>query len=344
MTVLSLFDGISAGRLALERAGIKVQKYYASEIDKYAIQVSQKNWPDIIQLGDVTKWESWTIPWGEIDLVTGGFPCQAWSLAGKQQGDKDPRGMLFWTMLDVMKKVMEHNPNAKLLIENVKMKKEFEQYITFHTEQALGKVEKHLINSALVSAQSRQRYYWTNIQGVEQPEDRGLVLADIVEDGNYGQIFMKQLARGYNKGFEKAVTKSPSLSSSSWEHNNKVSIDSNYFKGGNLKSYFEKHRRQLVFNSPIEIGKADLNGHDFLKRVYSTEGKSPTLTAVCGGNQERKIATSQTTWRKLTPIECERLQTFPDNYTEGVSNTQRYKMLGNSWTVEVIAHIFRGFS
>ena len=181
MKVLSLFDGMSCCRLALEKLDIPVEKYYASEIDKYAIQVTQANYPDTEQLGDVTAWETWELDWASIDLVTGGFPCQAWSLAGKQLGDKDERGKLFWTMLDVMAKVMEHNPKAFYLMENVKMKKEFESYITYHTEQALPNVYKYLINSALVSAQSRQRYYWTNIPGVEQPEDRGIVLRDILE-------------------------------------------------------------------------------------------------------------------------------------------------------------------
>ena len=175
-TVLSLFDGISGTQVALDRNGVKVGKYYASEIDKPAMEITLKNYPSTIMLGDVNNWESWDIDWSSIDLVVGGFPCQAWSNAGLKQGDKDPRGMLFWTMLDVMKKVLSNNPQAKFLMENVRMKKEFEDYITFHTEEALGKVNKHLINSALVSAQNRKRFYWTNIEGIDQPEDQGLYL------------------------------------------------------------------------------------------------------------------------------------------------------------------------
>ena len=125
MKVLSLFDGISCCRVAMDRAGIPVTEYYASEIDKYAISVAKKNYPDTLHLGDVTKWETWGIDWKSIDLITGGFPCQTWSVAGSQQGDKDPRGMLFWCMLDIMKTVRKHNPKAHFLIENVKMKKEF---------------------------------------------------------------------------------------------------------------------------------------------------------------------------------------------------------------------------
>jgi site-specific DNA-cytosine methylase len=186
------------------------------------------------------------------------------------------------------------------------MKLEYQAVIT----EQLG-VKPIQINSALVSAQNRNRLYWTNIPVFEQPENKNIVLKDIIEGGTVDR----------DKAF---------------------CLDASYYKGGSLKMYFEKHRRQLVFNDvPIHVGQADLNGHDIIKRVYSIEGKSPTLTAVCGGNQEAKIATSETTWRKLTPKECERLQTLPDGYTEGVSNSQRYKMLGNGWTVAVIEHLFK---
>ncbi|MCP4393961.1 MAG: hypothetical protein GY804_06805, partial [Alphaproteobacteria bacterium] len=127
MQVLSLFNGMSCGRMALEELNAPVTKYYSSEIDKYANKAAQALYPDTVQLGDVTQWREWNIDWASIDLVTGGFPCQAWSMAGKQLGDKDERGMLFWAMLDIMKHVRYHNPEADFLIENVKMKKEFEQ-------------------------------------------------------------------------------------------------------------------------------------------------------------------------------------------------------------------------
>ena len=185
MNVLSLFNGMGFCAMALESMGVNVNKFYSSEIDKYANQATQALFPDTIQVGDVTTWREWAIDWKSIDLVTGGFPCQAWSLAGKQLGDKDERGMLFWVMLDIMKHAREHNPNVDFVIENVKMKKEFEEYITTHTENALGHVHKILINSALVSAQNRNRYYWTSF-AVEQPEDKGILLKDIIEhDGEY---------------------------------------------------------------------------------------------------------------------------------------------------------------
>jgi len=180
LNVLSLFNGMSFGAMALEHCGIEVENYYSSEIDKYANQATQALYPDTIQLGDVTSWREWVIDWSSIDLVTGGFPCQAWSIAGKQLGDKDERGMLFWTMLDIMKHVRCHNPKADFLIENVKMKKEFEEYITTHTENALWKVHKILINSALVSAQNRNRYYWTSFP-VGQPKRIKTSIADYVD-------------------------------------------------------------------------------------------------------------------------------------------------------------------
>jgi DNA-cytosine methyltransferase len=495
MNVLSLFDGMSCGMIALDRLGIKVDNYYASEIDKYAIQVSQANYPDIVQLGDVTNWQEWDIDWATIDLVTGGFPCQSWSLAGKQLGDKDERGMLFWVMLDIIQKVMENNPNAYYLMENVKMKKEFEEYITMHTQNALPNVYKYFINSSLVSAQSRQRYYWTNIPNVEQPKERGIVLRDILEantsneylagenlqknykggnqlnpnyksqantihdvDGKSGTICAG--THGYANGYVGGVDPKYHLSDKAIAYMNRGSekytgkktraehyikheseksktLTANMHKGvpyGVIAIDKPKHKEQdhlkqfkikdetvpkyvpneegdfcdpynkkmikgdksttLRTNSsngntwikqtsdkPQHIGTAvDVNGHDILKRVYSPDGKSPTLNTCGGGNTHAKVvcgawrgrynqdgSTSQklelrkdnktntiTTvqkdnvltkdevyWRKLTPLECMRLQTVQDDYLMPVSNTQKYKLLGNGWTIEVIAHILQ---
>jgi len=300
-TVLSTFDGMSCVRIALEQLGIPIKQYFASEIDKYPIQITQKNYPDTIQLGDVTKVFAKDLP--PIDILVGGSPCQGFSFAGDQLAFDDPRSALFFEFVRLLK---ECKPKY-FLLENVRMKKE---YLDVITEQ-LG-VEPIFINSSLVSAQNRQRYYWTNIPNVQEPEDRGLVLKDILEDSDWFT-----------------------------DRDKSHCLDANYFKGGNLKSYFEKHRRQLVFNKPIQVGTADIKGFDIIKRVYSPEGKSPTLTTMQGGHRQPKVAEDETRWRKLTPLECERLQTVPDNYTEGVSNTQRYKMLGNGMTVEVIKHIFR---
>lgn len=128
--VLSLFDGISCGRIALERAGINVEKYYASEIDKYAIKVSQDNWNDIIQLGDINNWKQWDIDWSKIDLLIGGSPCQGFSFAGKQLNFNDERSKLFFTFVDILNHIKKLNPNVKFLLENVKMKKEWQDIIT----------------------------------------------------------------------------------------------------------------------------------------------------------------------------------------------------------------------
>jgi len=302
MKVLSLFDGMSCGRIALDKAGIKVTKYYASEVDKYAIQVAKRNYPDTVHIGDVREIQAAQV--GEIDLLIGGSPCQGFSFAGKQLNFDDPRSQLFWEFVRLLK---ELKPKY-FLLENVKMKQESMDVIT----EALG-VEPVFINSSLVSAQNRQRYYWTNIPMDGLPEDKGIKLKDILEDGYV-------------------------------DRDKSHCLDANYFKGGNLKSYFEKHRRQLVFSKDglCHVGDADISGNETVKRVYHPDGKAPCLTTMGGGHREPKTLTSDTTWRKLTPLECERLQTVPEGYTEGVSNTQRYKMLGNGWTVDVVSHIMEG--
>ena len=303
--VLSLFNGISGCHLALDRAGLSFGTVYYSEIDKYANTVTQHHYPQDVALGDVTKWREWNIDWSSIDLVGAGFPCQAWSVAGNQLGDKDERGMLFWTTLEIIAHVLKHNPKAKFLMENVKMKKEFEEYITHHTEQALGRVEKTLINSALVSAQNRQRYYWTNFE-VTQPKDKGILLKDIIE-------------------------------SDFVDRDKSYCIDANYHKGGNLDQYFNKSRRQLVFGGAI-CGRYNDDGLTSQRLELNGTEKTNSLTTV----QKDNVAVYEDmTYRKLTPLECERLQTFPDGWTDCVSNTQRYKCLGNGWTIDVIAHILK---
>lgn len=345
MIYLSLFNGISAGRLALSRVGIKFDKYYIAEIDKFANKVSEFHYPDNIQLGDVNNWREWDVDWSSIGLVTAGFPCQSWSLAGKQLGDKDERGKLFWTTLEIMSHVLENNPAAKFMLENVKMKKEFEEYITLHTERALGYVNKTLINSSLLSAQNRQRYYWTNFE-INQPEDKGILLKDIIDDDS--------------------IT----------DREKSYCIDANYSKGTNLSQYFNKSRRQVVFCGAIR-GRYIINGvrqdHKIKTAGLTTQRlelrndeKTNTLTTVQkdnvviyqrprgknkGGTHTEKSPTlTSNSWehnntlqyRKLTPTECARLQTFPDGWCENiVSNSQSYKCYGNAWTVDVIAHIFK---
>jgi len=425
MKVLSLFDGMSCGQIALNRLGIEVDTYYASEIDKYAMEITQKNFPKTIQVGDVcaVRGEDYQ----DVDLILAGSPCQGFSFAGKQLAFDDPRSALFFEFIRLLKEIKP----KYFLLENVKMKKEYlqiisEQVSACYPEIPFG-IEPIFINSSLVSAQSRQRYYWTNIPNITQPEERGIVLRDILEE-DPGENPVKDTARNqrhYKNLDEKSLCMTATM----------------YKGAGN-------NGMTLV---PQHIGTAtDLNGHDILKRVYSPDGKSPTVNTCQGGNREPKVVagawrgrsldesgknvkwketkpkqmletrkdeksnavstftkdnvvvhsyrevrteeakkarrenrqktgqdhtpfrskelqpredgkvgtvtpglnndhrisltrddTQEVYWRKLTPLECERLQTVPDNYTEGVSNTQRYKMLGNGWTVEVICHILK---
>ena len=307
MNVLSLFDGMSCGQIALEKVGFQVDKYFASEIDKHAIKVAKANYPDMVHLGDVRDVKADDLP--QIDLLIGGSPCQGFSFAGKQLNFDDPRSKLFWEYVRLLRELQP----KYFLLENVKMKQQSMDVITEALCRVGYPVEPIFINSNLVSAQNRQRYYWTNIPMDKLPDDKGIMLKDILEDGYV-------------------------------DRDKSHCIDANYFKGGNLKSYFEKHRRQLVFSDDglCHVGDADLKGHGYVRRVYHPDGKAPSLCAASGGNLEPKTFISPDSWRKLTPLECERLQTVPEGYTAHVSNTQRYRMLGNGWTVDVISHILNG--
>jgi len=300
MKVLSCFDGMSCGQIALNKASIDYSAYYASELDKYAIQVTQANYPDTVQLGDIRSVDPLALP--KIDLLIGGSPCQGFSFAGKQLNFEDPRSKLFFDFVRLKEKLKP----KYFLLENVRMSKESQDIISKY----IG-CEPVAINSALVSAQSRQRLYWTNIP-FTMPEDKGIVLGDILENGFTDR--------------DKAHC-----------------IDANYAKGGNLKSYFDKGRRQLVFNKPIQVNPSKKAGgkQPYIQdRVFSKQGKSHALTASFAS----RTNVDDNGFRKLTPLECERLQTVPEGYTNHVSNTQRYKMLGNGWTVDVIATILEGIN
>jgi len=602
MKVLSLFDGMSCGQLALNRLGIKVDTYYASEIDKYAMQVTQANFPKTIQVGDVCNLDP--NDFKDVDLMLAGSPCQGFSFAGKQLAFDDPRSALFFEFIRLLKEIKP----KYFLLENVKMKKEYlqvisEQVSACYPELPFG-IEPIFINSSLVSAQSRQRYYWTNIPNITQPEERGIVLRDILEDqvgsehyvgsnlqenyqgGNQLNPNYKSQANtihdankksgticagthGYANGYvgdkhkptkdternrkhrrnldEKSLCMTASMYKGAgnngmtlvpqkpirvgmnveqvkvrkhevdikalqnllrqskadakktnkliaeeinlpitkvehWFRTDKsfaIPSDDIWFKLKEVlsisndtfdKQIMEFEYRDGVYEStqrvygdhgksptltasnadqlietsskPEHIGTAvDVNGHDILKRVYSPDGKSPTVNTCQGGNREPKVVsgawrgrynedgstsqklelrkdekanaittvqkdsfvvqsyrevrteeakkarkenrqktgkdhtpfrakelqprddgkvgtvtpalnndhkisltkndTQEVYWRKLTPLECERLQTVPDNYTNHVSNTQRYKMLGNGWTIEVITHILK---
>ena len=337
VNILSLFDGTSAGRLAAERAGLKVDKYYASEIDKYAIAVSKKNYPDIIHLGDVENYRDWDLDFGKIDLLLGGSPCQGFSIAGKQLNFSDPRSKLFFEYVEVLNRIREKNPKVLFLLENVKMKKEFQNIISEH----LG-VEPIEINSALVSAQNRKRLYWTNIPGVDQPSDKGILLRDIVHENNDSEFpISKYIVPSINtlRIIEKEVEKGKAGYFNVDSQGNRVYHIPNKAvtlcgRGGGRGAKTGLYLFGCI--TPDRINKRQ-NGQ------RSSDGKkSYTLTA-----QDRHGVLIDGYIRKLTPIECERLQTLPDNYTKGevgdkeISDSQRYKMLGNGWTVDVIAHILK---
>jgi len=425
--VLSLFDGMSCTQLALQQCGIEVDTYYASEIDKYAIQVTQKNFPNTIQIGDVCNVDP--KDYKDIDLITCGSPCQGFSFAGKQLAFDDPRSALFFEFIRILKEIKP----KYFLLENVRMKQQFQDVITdqvsacypdFQGEDLFeGKIKPILINSALVSAQNRLRLYWTNIPNVEQPEDQGIVLKDILVKEEEWQEEVPQYLQNHFHGEPRAnqvrhidVGKSKTLTATmykgqiqSWikkdvEISDKLNdrltnnprsraFQPNQEKSGALLANQHKQSTDSLFalKEPKQVGVAvDVNGHDILKRVYSPEGKSPTLNTMQGGNREPKVLSGawrarsyddegqrvkwketkpkqmlelrkdeksnalssvekdnvavseeKLSWRKLLPIECERLQTVPDNYTNCVSKTQRFKMLGNGFTVSVISHILK---
>jgi site-specific DNA-cytosine methylase len=284
LTVMSLFDGMACGRLALDRAGLPVRKYYASEIDKYPITVAKNNHPDIIEIGDVVDVDGDTVE-GQVDLMIAGSPCQGFSYAGKQLNFEDPRSVLFFEFVRLLKTVKPRY----FILENVKMKAEWQDIIS----DALG-VKPIQINSALVSAQNRNRLYWTNIPNINQPCDKGIRFDDILlplEDvaANF-EVPQSQIPRFTN--IEKLT------------------------EGGVKVAYRDPSSN---CEKAVCIVARDYKG--------------------IGGREHRNAAMQDGVLRRLTPIEYERLQTLPDNYTSSVSNTQRYKMLGNGWTVDVIVHI-----
>ena len=370
----SMFDGLSGTMIALhEKLGITPREYHAFEVDPYSSAVSLYNYPDIIRHGDARNWRN--LKGKILDLFVAGFPCQSYSVAGLRQFQDDPRDMSK-VLLDALRGLAID----KVLIENVaSMPSEWRDYFTKIFKDIFPDIECYELNSANDSAQNRKRLYWTNIK-FTRSEDKGIVLNDILEDGGMA------------------------------DRDKSYCLDSNYFKGGNLSHYYKRSRRQIVFdkNGCKQVGEADLKGYDIIRRVYSRQGKSPTLTTMQGGwrmpkvecgqiinrkinpetgkrddynpniKAEPRIETrsdgktntlstvqkdnvvvnhEQMYWRALTPLECERLQTIPDKYTEfgafpdkkvtwytcdRISNSQRYKMLGNGFCVDTVADILKG--
>ena len=337
MNVLSLFDGMSCGQLALQRAGIQVENYFAAEIDKYAIQVTQANFPDTVQLGDVTKvkaeGQQLYDPFGcghEIDLLIGGSPCQGFSFAGKQLNFDDPRSKLFWEYVRLLKALKP----KYFLLENVKMKKESMDVIT----EALG-VEPIFINSRLFSAQNRPRMYWTNIPFDVPTEDKGIVLKDILEPEVEEKYYAGKKLRESYMGGNQLNPKYKSQCNTIYPTDGKFAT-----LCAGTHGYSFGYVPAPSPDGLILVGDAGISDkYSYVNRVYHPDGKGPSLVSSDGGHLQPKISDNTTTYRKLTPLECERLQTVPEGYTDkGISDTQRYKMLGNGWTVDVVSHIMKG--
>jgi len=305
MNVLSLFDGISCGQLALNRAGVEYDKYFASEIDKHAIKVTQHHFSNTIQLGDVEELKGSSLP--KIDLLIGGSPCQSFSVAGNGSGF-DGKSKLFFEFVRILKEV---NPKY-FLLENVKMKKEWQDIIS----ENLG-VEPIEINSSLVSAQHRRRLYWTNIPEIIQPENKNIKLADILEkniegDKKYGDF------------------KSNNGKTIRIEKNN---FPYTFYEARTKEGKEERKRVRIL------TGR-DTTPRSAKYKIYLPLRTEKSNCILATPSQLDYIVDLNGTYRKLTINEIEALQTVPINYTESVSENQRRKMLGNGWTVDVVAHIF----
>ena len=400
---------MSCGQIALRELGVPIERYYASEIDKHAIQQTQLNFPETIQLGDVEKWREWDIEWSEIDLLLAGSPCQGFSLAGKMLGHDDPRSRLYWVFLDILHHVQKLNPNAKYLLENVRMRPADEARIN----ESLG-IRPVVINSALVSAQNRVRLYWSDIRtksegiwgelitDIPQPLDRGISVRDIIDEHVDDRYYLSKgalkwvqdhaLKRGRRKLYivnemDKSICltvsnttkyhldanfvkvkgladkttgilqrgrgyvrpsvftyKSPTLTSNSWQENNVVCTTR--WRGENneqtieLQSDNKTNTLTSVTKDNLRVGV--IQGFTDPPAFRPMAGdKAPTLLARArqDGSGQPCLLEDGALLRRLTPTECARLQTIPDWYKWGCSDTQAYKMLGNGWTVEVIKHI-----
>ena len=317
MRVLSLFDGISCARVALTQAGVPVDAYYASEVDPRAIQIAMKNYPDTIQLGDVRELKT---PPNSIDLLVGGSPCQDLSIAKQnREGLQGSRSSLFWEYIRIFRIV---KPRWFILENVASMRAEDRDIITAE----MG-VEPVMFNASLVSAQMRKRLFWTNIL-LTLPPDRGILLKDILEPEVDASLFVN------SESFHKTPqTGRNSTKKLGYVGDNDHQARRVYDDNGKLPAL------NAICNSMVKLGhlsNTDSQGN----RVYSPEGKSVTLSALGGGGGAKTgLYEIQDRIRKLTPIECERLQGLPDNYTEGIAKTSRYKCLGNGFCVPVIAHI-----
>lgn len=307
MNVLSPFDGISCGMLALKEAGIQVDTYFASEIEDSAIQISKDNFPEIIHLGDVNKWEEWDLP--KIDLVIGGSPCQGFSTNGKGLNFADPRSSLFFKYVDILHHIQKKNPDVKFLLENVSMKKEW-----LHTIDEFMNVKHRAINSRILSAQNRPRMYWTNID-FNDPEDSEIRLSDILEKVDTTDFVLHEGIL-----FDPTITES--------ERNLVSNVN------GEIRIKHATKQGYAVAQNGDGVNLAFPTSKTRRGRVIKQ--KSSTLDCQCAG-----CVYIDGTIRRFTRTELERLQTLPDGYTASVNIQKAKQAIGNGWNIKTISHIFK---
>jgi DNA-cytosine methyltransferase len=332
MNVVSLFNGMNTGRQALENVGIKVNKYYSSEIKPYAIELTQYHFPDTIQVGDVTKWREWTIDWGSIDLILSGSPCQDLSAAGKRAGINGKKSSLFFVFIEILEHVKQLNPNVLFLQENVGSASKLDVGIM---SRALG-VYPVRINSKLVTAQLRDRYYWSNIRtkqtmfdvvtDIPQPEDLGIMFKDILISGIVDTDKHTCLNTGSGKDgsqrYLKHRNETTGMLTLIYEENNELRCKTNTAKGYDIVS--ENDCLDLSFPTSTT------------RRGRVTKGKSPCLMESSNNLYSYKDGIVRT----VNQVEMERLQGFPDGYTSILSKAKAESLLGDGWTLPVIEHIF----
>jgi DNA-cytosine methyltransferase len=334
MRVLSLFNGMNTGRQALENVGIKVEKYYSSEIKPYAIELTQHHFPDTIQVGDVTKWKDWDIDWKTIDLVLSGSPCQDLSAAGKRAGINGKKSSLFFVFVEILEHIKQLNPNVLFLQENVGSASKLDVGIM---SRALG-VYPVRINSSLVTAQLRDRYYWSNIRTKEtmfdvvtdipQPMDKKIMFKDIITNGYVDKDKHNALLESISRqsknqdGMKKRNVSVPGMISLIYEHNNELRCKTNTSKGYDIVT--ENDCLDLSFPTSTT------------RRGRVTKGKSPCLMESNNNLYSYKDGIVRT----VNQIEMERLQGFPDGYTSILSKAKAASLLGDGWTLPIIEHIF----
>lgn len=351
--ILSLFDGMACGMIAMQLAGVEVESYDAYEIDKYAIKTAQHNFPMIKERGDVFD-ADFTQHEG-VDFLIGGSPCTYWSIAQTKNRETVASGMGWELFSQYVRALHEAKPKYFIYENNKSMSKQIRESI----DKAFG-FEAVLINSALVSAQNRQRLYWVgkrNEDGtyskvpVEQPEDRGILLRDVLDDGAVTwkeKAYTLRASAGTKQGISNILRHIETNGQFGYmgvaepintDANEKAfCVTARYYKGfgNNPGKCLEKHRDSMIAE-PVRIGTYPTSDG---KEITIYEVKDGKIT-IKGKQYPIKLKDGYYIIRKLTVSECKRLQTVPEWYEFPVSNSQAYKMLGNGWTCEVIAHLIR---